>query len=452
MTVEFDASADGEPPAHRTYLHIGTYKTGTSFIQSVLLRNRDLLSAAGTTYPTDHMNWGLQVRATRDLLGQQGLTDIDGAWERMVAIIQTADTPQAVVSMERLSVAPADRALALIESLQPSEVHVIVTLRDLVRLLPSDWQSSIKQGRTWSFSDYVSAAAGEPGSSAANRSFWEHHDAPEIVKRWMPAVGPGRLHIVTVPPSGAPPSLLWERFSSVMGLTAADYDITQDLKSNFSLSFSDTEFLRKINREIGNDLGKDARKKWVTRYIANKVLRPESTDVAASDRVQLTQDEHDWATGRAKDIVAQLKELDVDVIGDLDELIPVPRTGLGNEPTRPAVDFPDRAAEIVADLLRKLVEVETGVQGGGKPLRPQAQGKKTGKGGGRGADRSTSPTAAQTGAGRPKAAKRAARLNAAAGGVGRKRKSGAGAVAGAPGDPAPRAAKRAQAKSRREAQ
>ena len=42
--------------------------------------------------------------------------------------------------------------------------------------------------------------------------FWRHHDVDAIARTWAGVVGPDRLTVVTVPPSGAAPYVLWERF------------------------------------------------------------------------------------------------------------------------------------------------------------------------------------------------------------------------------------------------
>lgn len=346
------------PPVRRTFLHVGSFKSGTSFLQSVLLRNRKRLAIDGVLYPTDHSNWGLQTGAAKELIGGMKAAGLAGSWSRLVDTIVSSSRSTAVVSVERLSLATPEQARALVAALEPTEVHAILTVRDLARVLPSDWQSKIKQGRTWSFDEYVRSAAEPHGSTGrANRVFWDHHDAVGIAKCWLEAVGPDRFHLVTVPPSGAPPSLLWHRFCSVLDVDPDKYDITQDAKSNFSLTYSDTEFLRQVNSFVGHSLDGDARKQWLTKYLANKVLRPSSPEAASADRPRLDAGAERWIEARSNEIVVALRDLDVDVVGDLDDLRPRLGGTTGGS-SKPAIEFPDRASELVAALLRKLAEVD----------------------------------------------------------------------------------------------
>lgn len=350
MTTE-----EGAQSSRRTYLHIGGFKTGTSFLQSVLLRNREALARDGVHYPTSaRAGWSLQTGGVKDLLRRAEPGTPDGAWGRLVDVVARADSSVTVLSVERLSTYDARHARALVDSLPPSEVHVIYTVRDLARVLPSDWQSKVKQGRTWTFDEYAAAAAGD-GPRSANRTFWDHHDAVAISRRWLEVVDPARFHLVTVPPSGAPPDLLWQRFCSVIGIEPDRYDTAQDVKSNFSLSYSDTEFVRQINVAVGRDLSSEARRRWMTRYLANKSLRPTTSSANPSDRPQLTPALQTWAAQRSEQLVAEIRALGVDVVGDLDELVCTP-SGAAAAP--PVVVYPQRGAELVAALLRKLVEAQ----------------------------------------------------------------------------------------------
>ncbi|MFA6575721.1 MAG: hypothetical protein WCS84_09900 [Nocardioides sp.] len=43
-------------PTRRVLLHVGTPKTGTSYLQDVLFRNRRTLHSAGILYPADRFD------------------------------------------------------------------------------------------------------------------------------------------------------------------------------------------------------------------------------------------------------------------------------------------------------------------------------------------------------------------------------------------------------------
>ena len=350
-------AADGPAESSRTvYLHVGLFKSGTSFLQSVLLRNQESLHRNGVLFPTGARRWGAQVRAVRDVLEIKHHNPSDGAWDELVVMIHGSPVRTAIVSMEFLSLADADAAQRIVADLAPWRVEVIITIRDLARVLPSAWQSMVKQGHDWPFAEFVEAVRGDPTEHDASRRFWHHHDATAIVDRWLGAVGSDRTHLVTVPPSGAPPSVLWERFSSVVGIDPDAYDITQDRNSNFSLSYSDTELLRQVNHALSTGISRKARKRYSTRYLSNRVLRNDSANATASDRPALDEATQVWAAERSRQIIAGLRSSGVRVVGDLDELQPVPgQTGAGSAPLQV---YPERTAEIIAALIKKMAALD----------------------------------------------------------------------------------------------
>ena len=48
--------------------------------------------------------------------------------------------------------------------------------------------------------------------------FWGVQEIPDILDRWGETSPRERVHLVTVPPQGAPPTLLWERFAETFGI------------------------------------------------------------------------------------------------------------------------------------------------------------------------------------------------------------------------------------------
>lgn len=344
----------GTPPT--VYLHIGMFKSGTSFIQTVLGRNRHQLERAGVLFPTEAGKWSAQVRAARDVLGIKHHNPSEGAWDELVAMIHNSSVPTAVISMEFLSLAGPDAARRIVADLSPWRAEVIVTVRDLGRVLPSAWQSMVKQGHAWPFAEFVEAVTGDAADHEASRRFWHQHDAVAIVRGWLDVVGHDRLHLVTVPPAGASPSLLWERFASVLGVDPAAYDITQDRNSNFSLSYSDTELLRQVNVALSSGISRKAQKRYSTRFLSNRVLRAASGEATASDRPALDAATRAWAEERSMRMIAGLRASGVQVVGSLDDLQPA--EALPVDPAEPSQAYPARTAEIIAALIKRLAALD----------------------------------------------------------------------------------------------
>ena len=60
-----------------------------------------------------------------------------------------------VLSNEWYLAADREQAAAAVEQLGGDRVHVVVTTRNLVRLVPAAWQESLKVGRGTSLGDFV---------------------------------------------------------------------------------------------------------------------------------------------------------------------------------------------------------------------------------------------------------------------------------------------------------
>jgi hypothetical protein len=183
-----------------------------------------------------------------------------------------------------------------------------------------------------------------------------------IVERWLAVVGPDRLHLVTLPPSGSPPELLWERFAGVVGLDPAAYDVSQDQKSNFSLSYTDTEMLRQVSLALDGRLSKLAHKRWVARWLANRVIR--SSTPEADDRPVLDEAAQQWAADTGQHVVDEFRNLNMHVHGDLDDLLSPPSARPVEGPRGPRHHYPERTPFMIAEMLVRLALVDPNMPDG----------------------------------------------------------------------------------------
>jgi len=354
------AGAETPASAPTVFLHIGTMKSGTSYLQQILSRNGRLLEKRGvlavnSTQPV--------VKATMDALDrEQDHDEFAGAWHAVASEMSSWPGRAAVLSGEILSFASSSAAQSVVESLRPARVVIIITARDLARQLPSAWQNKIKHGRGWLFSSYVASARDEPPApNTPGRSFWHHHDLATITARWADAAGASNVVLIPVPPSGAPPDLLWRHFAEVLDVPAEDFDTTQDQGSNFSLGYLETELIRKVNREVRETLDREEQRAFVLQYVANEILRPHPGDEPRV-RTVLDPESYDWAVERSERMVFAIRALGVRVVGDLDDLIPPPLS----EEERAAAAYasehrptvPDEIARAVSALVIRIAELE----------------------------------------------------------------------------------------------
>lgn len=308
--------------AHKVvFVHVGAPKTGTTYLQNVLWKNRDELSADGLCYPLqspmEHLAAALDLRQM-PWAGKHNPAR-EGAWERVAARVRAWTGPVAVISNELLGGVTDKQARQAVESLQPAEVHVVFTARDLARQLPSDWQEHLKHRHTVTFEKFVDDLI-ERGIDAPRpfgEMFWGLHDAVRVLGNWSAALPPERIHLVTVPHPGAPKGLLWQRFATLLGVDPARYD-TEITGSNTSIGQAEAEFLRRLNLVLGKQRLGERYDPLVRVGLAEGILarRPDQR------RIMLGQDRHEWVRRRSEEIIQGVRAGGYDVIGDLDELLP----------------------------------------------------------------------------------------------------------------------------------
>lgn len=296
-------------------LHIGAMKSGTSYIQRVLLTNRELLRARGVLFPGDR--WGDQVAAIEDLLGRRpkGKPANPGAWSRMVEQVLSHDGPS-IISMEFLARADSTAVSRAMTDLSSRRVRVVLTARDLARVIPAQWQESVQNGGTTTYGRYLAGASkARSGSIPIARSLWGPQDLGRILSTWQPFVRPEDLVLVTVPPPGSEPTLLWSRFCEAVSLDASGFDASQT--SNESLGAVSAELMRRINVVAKQrDLSWETRR-ILKRRLAKQVLAQRKRDEPA---LALPDRYRPWAVRAADRLIGDVERIAPVVIGDLAEL------------------------------------------------------------------------------------------------------------------------------------
>jgi hypothetical protein len=355
----------------KVFLHIGEPKTGTTFLQQVMWRNRAELSAQGIVLPGHHAQD--HYRASQDLRGMQKKeSDPAGSWtgEWDILAQQAQQAPAAaVISHELFSACDAGQAERAVRSLQPAEVHVVLTVRDMATLLPAEWQETVKHrnGKDWEgwLEDLI-----DRESSAPDRRqfwFWRVHDTLAIGALWAQFLPPERVHVIVNAPKGASGSLLWERWAALIGADPGSVDLSR-ARQNASLGMAEIEFLRRLNQELTPDVP-DWFYMWnVKEAVAHRAFagRP------AGPRLVLPAERDGWAKEQAETLTTGLRESGFDIIGNVDDLRPQP----AGPPFGPA-DVPEgqildaavaAAAALVANQYRKQFP----------PARPQGKASAAG--------------------------------------------------------------------------
>ena len=172
-----------------------------------------------------------------------------GIWDRIVAEAG-AWSGTVLISHELFASATKEQAARAIASFgDDTEVHVVVTARDLVRQIPAEWQEHVKHRSTKTLPEFVDDLRrrhrrGRAGSGRCRTS-------RTCVDRWGSTLPPAQVHVVTVPPAGADPGTLWDRFATLLGLDPGSFD-TQASRANTSLGVEQAELLRRVNGALGD--------------------------------------------------------------------------------------------------------------------------------------------------------------------------------------------------------
>ena len=333
--------------AERVYIHIGAPKTGTTYLQQVCDLNRKAMKAAGVLYPrlpgiAHHSAlWDLrQMWRTRDFN-----FDVRGDWDKAVRRVVGWEGSAALLSSELFVYAEKDEIAKALSAFGETEVHVVYTARDLVRQVPAVWQERLRNQRTMRYDVFVADVLGKSKSGMA-RSFWTAQDAPRALERWSKGIPADRVHVVTMPPSGAAPDELWNRFASVVGLEGTAYP-TEIPPSNTSMGAVEAEALRRLNQRHGDDMSY-AQYRRIVRFGLFDVL-----DEVVPDKIKITlsPEEHQALVGRSRTLVSDLRRAGYDVVGDLDDLLPPDQPQVTERARRPD-DVTD--AEVIDTLLDAL--------------------------------------------------------------------------------------------------
>lgn len=253
------------------YLHVGVMKSGTTFLQDLLWANRDALATRGYQFPGER--WRDQDRAVRDVLrltqgDERFARESAGMWRRLSEQM-LAHRGASILSMEFLSFADPVQARHVVQSLDGADVHVVLTVRDAVGAIPSQWQTACRNGSVLSWRDYLEGVddvilRGHRAQGHGARLFRRTQGIPRMLRAWGSAVPADRLHVVAVPPRGSDPMLLWHRVASVLGLPPDVCRTVPPLTGNPSLGHASAELMRRVNVEV---------RTWLTQTEYNRTLK-----------------------------------------------------------------------------------------------------------------------------------------------------------------------------------
>jgi hypothetical protein len=327
-------------------LHIGPHKTGTTAIQGALHLARERLAAEGVVYP------GRGRQPLWPILAVTGQPALRGGprpeisyWDSLVRDVRAAGDQRVVLSSEFFAEADDATVRRVIADLGGARVHVVVTLRSLTRILPSQWQQYLQNGFDFRYLEWLEGILSEPPRTPTP-GFWRRHRHDALVSRWAAENGPENLTVIVLDESDR--LMLLRVFESMLGLPGG-FLVPEERTANRSLTAAEAELVRLLNEEFSRrawphrDYGRFMRYGAVEHMKEARRPSPDEPRIATPS----------WALARAAKISAEMaagiEALGVNIVGDIASLgklpadEPDPATGDGSAPQMVPVEAAVRA-------------------------------------------------------------------------------------------------------------
>ena len=304
------------PPRRRLFVHIGLQKTGTTFLQAMMLDNAEELARQGLDLvpPTKREAFELMLLVRQRYQAERDSPRTRLAFERFSDLLRRAPGPRALLSQESLAAARPGQIRRFLDACADREVHVVLTVRDLARQVPSAWQQDLKAGRTVGYQRFLRRVRVMEQRRSGGHP-WIHLDPPAVLGRWAAVLPADHIHIVTVPPPGSPPSLLLDRFCRVLEVDAESLS-RDSVARNTSLGRVQAEVLRRVNAELPDEV----LRRQVYGAVGKRFLASEVLGSQKADRIRLPAELRGWCEEVTARQVAELRAGGYVLEGSYDDL------------------------------------------------------------------------------------------------------------------------------------
>jgi len=301
-------------------LHVGVHKTGTTAVQTSLARSRDVLLERGVRYPGTLMaHRDIASSALERPLGWR----TDGArppqphlWKQAVRQAHQWQG-RTLISSEFLSEADDAQVDRMAVEVGTDRLHVLITLRNFGRLLPSAWQQNLKSGFQTPFPDWLRRMLFDEDEATLNTVFWRRHRHDRLVRRWARAIGAQNVTVIVVEESDR--LGIFRTFELLLDLPANTLAQHAGAVTNRSMTMAEAAFLRRLNLAVGGSSGWSAYRHGLHDGLV-KGLVEGRTPPENEPRLTLP----DWAADRAAQFGAEFADTIADsgvrVLGNLDVL------------------------------------------------------------------------------------------------------------------------------------
>lgn len=339
-------------PVGARVVHIGPYKTGTTALQAACHAARDDLAAQGVRFVSRSRHDIRPVRFVTDRL-VPGMDPGQAArrWQRMVARTRPDPGGRTFLSSEFLCEASDAQVARIAADIGVGPTWVVITLRPLARLLPSQYQQDVQRGLDEPYDAWLRDRIG--GAEQPGDPFWQRHRHDRLLKRWARHFGADRMVLVAL--DSRDRNFLPTAFEGLLGLRPGTISAHEVIDNN-SLAAPEIALMRAFNRHYHATGGDPLFLLDVTREMfAELKVRPAPPGMSPL----VTPD---WAVRRANEVAAEMiAAMDAwgaRIVGDLAPLARSPLTGAvdtGPAPSDIPIDAAERFVSSFAAAARRLL-------------------------------------------------------------------------------------------------
>lgn len=220
-----------------------------------------------------------------------------------------------VCSSEFFAEASDEAAARIVQSIGAQRLHVVVTLRNLGRILPSAWQQALKSGYATPYEPWLREIFASSEVDPKPQTFWIRHRHDRIVRRWAALVGGAHMSVVVV--DDAHPDNIYRDFESLIQIPEGTLLNNRLETPNRSMTLAEAEFLRVLNVAVGGRSGWKSYGDAVHDGLIKSMIESRRPD-ADEPRIATPQWALDRSSELARSYVSAIRESGVHVIGDLD--------------------------------------------------------------------------------------------------------------------------------------
>ncbi len=320
-------------PADSIMLHIGAHKTGTTSLQAALYEARDALAAQGVfnLVPVGAESANVAARAAQRLpaSGTYGSPVDYEVWEQLVASSARHRGSRVAISAEAFAASEPAVIENIVRDLGRDRLHIVVTLRPLAKILPSQWQQDLHGAwQSSAFDAWLKELLKDPrpskrvGPVDVPHRFWYRHRHDELIFRWARLVGRERITMIVVDDQRS--EALFETFEMLMGVRVGT--LPRNVSSrNQSMTLPEMLIMQHYGElldksELGRRVVEQARYHRALRIL--RKIRPEN---ARDARLQIPIWSHDRVAEIQKEMCFQLTSIGANVIGSIDRMGWLPR-------------------------------------------------------------------------------------------------------------------------------